>query len=101
MEICGGGGRVQDTAAKGITARNQLIGMTTASQSDLMKEHPEHRVDARQDLPLLYAPEDRGHEAEIGKIKSRQENKNQNSKEIPYGNKNFSSRLRTQSNKLE
>ena len=34
----------QDTAAKGITARNQLIEMATASLSDLMKEHPEHRV---------------------------------------------------------
>ena len=30
----------QDTAAKGITARNQLIEMATASLSDLMKEHP-------------------------------------------------------------
>ena len=31
----------QDTAAKGITARNQLIEMATASLSDLMKEHPD------------------------------------------------------------
>src|SRR5699024_11955127 len=33
----------QDAAAKGIMARNQLIEIATASLSDLMKEHPEHR----------------------------------------------------------
>ena len=32
----------QDTAAKDITARNQLIEIATASLSDLMKEYPEH-----------------------------------------------------------
>ena len=32
----------QDTAAKGIMARIQLIEMVTASLSDLMKEYPEH-----------------------------------------------------------
>ena len=40
----------QDTAARGIMARNQLIEMATASLSDLMKEHPEHRAEAKQDL---------------------------------------------------
>ena len=45
----------QDTAAKGIMARNQLIELATASLSDLMKEHPEHRAEARQDLQLLNA----------------------------------------------
>lgn len=40
----------QDTAAKGIMARNQLIELETASLSDLMKEHPEHRAEAKQDL---------------------------------------------------
>lgn len=45
----------QDTAAKGITARNQLIEIATASLSDLMKEHPEHRAEAKQDLQLLNA----------------------------------------------
>ena len=44
----------QDTAAKGIMARNQLIELATASLSDLMKEHPEHRAEARQD-PFIYA----------------------------------------------
>ena len=34
----------QDTAAKGITARNQLIEIATASLFDLMKEYPEHRA---------------------------------------------------------
>ena len=57
----------QDTAAKGITARNQLIEMATASLSDLMKEHPEHRAEAKQDLQLLKMGE---HEAEIEKIKN-------------------------------
>ena len=60
----------QDTAAKGITARNQLIEMATASLSDLMKEHPEHRAEARQDLQVLNAQKMGEHEAEIEKIKS-------------------------------
>ena len=36
-------------------ARNQLIEIATASLSDLMKEHPEHRAEAKQDLQLLNA----------------------------------------------
>ena len=60
----------QDTAAKGIIARNQLIEIATASLSDMMKEHPEHRTEARQDLQLLNAQKMGEHEAEIEKIKS-------------------------------
>ena len=60
----------QDTAAKGIMARNQLIEMATASLSDLMKEHPEHRAEARQDLQFLNAQKMVDHEAEIEKIKN-------------------------------
>ena len=60
----------QDKAAKGITARNQLIEMATASLSDLMKEHPEHRAEARQDLQVLNAQKKGEHEEEIEKIKS-------------------------------
>ena len=60
----------QDTAAKGITARNRLIEMATASLSDLMKEHPEHRAEARQDLQVLNAQKMGEHEAEIEKIKN-------------------------------
>ena len=60
----------QDTAAKGITARNQLIEIATASLSDLMKEHPEHRAEAKQDLQLLNAQKMGEHEAEIEKIKN-------------------------------
>ena len=60
----------QDTAAKRITARNQLIEIATASLSDLMKERPEHRTEARQDLQLLNAQKMGEHEAEIEKIKS-------------------------------
>ena len=52
----------QDTAAKGIMARNQLIELATASLSDLMKEHPEHRAEAKQKMGE--------HEAEIEKIKN-------------------------------
>ena len=44
-----------DTAARGIMARNQLIEIATASLSDLMKEHSEHRAEAKQDLQLLNA----------------------------------------------
>ncbi len=60
----------QDTAAKGITARSQLIEIATASLSDLMKEHPEHRAEAKQDLQFLNAQKMGEHEAEIEKIKN-------------------------------
>lgn len=60
----------QDTAAKGIMARNQLIEMATVSLSDLMKEHPEHRTETKQDLQLLNARKMGEHEAEIEKIKN-------------------------------
>lgn len=60
----------QDTAAKGIMARNQLIELATASLSDLMKEHPEHLAEAKQDLQLLNAQRMGEHEAEIEKIKN-------------------------------
>lgn len=60
----------QDTAAKGIMARNQLIELATASLSDLMKEHPEHWAEAKQDLQLLNAQKMGEHEAEIEKIKN-------------------------------
>ena len=60
----------QDTAAKGIMARNQMIELATASLSNLMKEHPEHRAEAKQDLQLLNAQKMGEHEAEIEKIKN-------------------------------
>ena len=60
----------QDTAATGIMARNQLIEIATASLSDLMKEHPEHRAKAKQDLQFLNAQKMGEHEAEIEKIKN-------------------------------
>ena len=41
-----------------------------ASLSDLMKEHPEHRAEAKQDLQLLNAQKMGEHEAEIEKIKN-------------------------------
>ena len=50
-------------------ARNQLIEMATASLSDLMKEHPEHRAEAKQDLQFLNAQKMGEHEAEIEKSK--------------------------------
>lgn len=60
----------QDTAARGIMARNQLIEMATASLSDLMKGHPEHRAEAKQDLQFLNAQKLGEHEAELEKIKN-------------------------------
>ena len=60
----------QDTAEKGIMARNKLIEMVTASLSDLMKTHPEYRAEAKQDLQFLNAQKLGEHEAEIEKIKS-------------------------------
>ena len=60
----------QDAAARGIMARNQLIDMATASLSDLMKDHPEHRAEAKRDLQFLNAQKVGEHEAEIEKIKN-------------------------------
>ena len=60
----------QDTAARGIMTRNQLIELATASLSDLMKEHPEYRAEVRQDLQFLNAQKMGEHEAEIEKIKN-------------------------------
>lgn len=60
----------QDTVVKGIIARNQLIEIATVSLSDLMKEHAEHRKEARQDLQLLNVQKMEEHNAEIEKIKS-------------------------------
>lgn len=60
----------QDTAARGIMTRNQMIELATVSLSDLMKEHPEHRAEARQDLQFLNAQKMGEHEAEIEKIKN-------------------------------
>ena len=60
----------QATAAKGITARNQLIEIATASLYDLMKEHPEHSKQARQEVQLLNAQKMGEHEAEIENFKS-------------------------------
>lgn len=51
-------------------ARNQLIELATASLSDLIKEHPEHRAEAKQDLQFLNAQKMGEHEAEIEKIKN-------------------------------
>lgn len=60
----------QDTAAKDIMARNQLIEPATASLSNLMKDHPEHWAEARQDLQFLNAQKIGEHEAGIEKIKN-------------------------------
>ncbi len=54
----------------GVMVRNQLIDMATASLSDLMKDRPEHWVEARQDLQFLNAQKLGDHEAEIEKIKN-------------------------------
>ena len=60
----------QDTAARGIMVGNQLIEMATASLSDLIKEHPEHRTETKQDLQFLNAQKLGEHEAELEKIKN-------------------------------
>ena len=60
----------RDTSVKWITARNQLIEITTASLSDLMKDRPEYRTKARQDIQFMNAQKTGEHEAEIEKIKN-------------------------------
>ena len=59
-----------DTAARGIAARNQIIDMATASLSDFVKEHPDKRAEVREDLQFMSAQKLGEHEAEIEKIKS-------------------------------
>ena len=44
--------------------------MASASLPDLMKEHPEHRTEARQDIQFMNAQKMGEHEAEIEKIKN-------------------------------
>ena len=51
-------------------ARNQIIDMATSSISDLMKNKPEYRSKARQDMQFLTAQKIGEHEAKIEKIKS-------------------------------
>lgn len=51
-------------------AQNQFIEMVRVSQSDLMKEYPKHRREARQDLQLLNAQKIWKHKAKIENIKS-------------------------------
>lgn len=60
----------QDTAARGVMARNKVIEMATASLSDLMKDRPEYRAEARQDIQFMNAQKLGEHEAEIEKIKN-------------------------------
>ena len=60
----------KDTAARGIMARNQIIDMATASLSDFVKEHPDKRAEAREDIQFMNAQKLGEHEAEIEKIKS-------------------------------
>ena len=60
----------QDTAARGVMARNKVIEMATSSLSDLMKDRPEYRAEARQDIQFMNAQKLGEHEAEIEKIKN-------------------------------
>lgn len=60
----------QNTTAKDIMARNQLIDLATASLSDLIKDQSEHQVEVRQDFQLLNAQKMGEHEVEIEKIKN-------------------------------
>ena len=59
-----------DTAARGIAARNQIIDMATASLSDFVKDHPDKRAEVREDLQFMSAQKLGEHEADIEKIKS-------------------------------
>ena len=49
----------QDTAAKGITARNQLIEITTASLSDFNERRPEYRNKSKTGYTVYERTEDR------------------------------------------
>ena len=59
-----------DTAAMGIMSRNEILDFATASLSDFIKDHPEHRGEARKDARFINAQKVGAHEADIEKIKN-------------------------------
>ena len=60
----------EDTTARGVMARNQLIELATASVADLAKERPEYREEAERDLKYLNDEKLGEHEAEMERIKN-------------------------------
>lgn len=58
-----------DTAALGVTARNEMIDFLLGSLIAFSGEHPEHRQEIMQDKTFLKAQKLGAHEAEMEKIK--------------------------------
>lgn len=59
-----------DTAALGVTARNEMIDFALGSLAAFSTAHPENKAEAAQDRAFLKAQKLGEHEAEIEKIKS-------------------------------
>ena len=51
-------------------SRNEILDFATASLSDFIKDHPEHRGEARKDARFINAQKVGAHEADIEKIKN-------------------------------
>ena len=59
-----------DKSTAGIKARNEIIDIATATLSDFIKENPEHKAEAQEDMRLLKSHKLGEHEADTEKIKS-------------------------------
>jgi len=58
----------KDTHKAGILSRNDVINLATASLKDLMKEHPENRLEISHDIRQLNAEKIGGDEADLIKL---------------------------------
>lgn len=59
-----------DKSTAGIKARNEIIDIATATLGDFIKENPEHKAEAQEDMRLLKSYKLGEHEADTEKIKS-------------------------------
>ena len=59
-----------DTIAAGVRARNELIDIATATLGDFVKENPEHKAEAHEDMRYLRSEKLGNNEAETEKLKN-------------------------------
>lgn len=60
----------KDAHKAGIQSRNDVINLATASLKDLMKEHPEKRMEISHDIRQLNAEKIGGDEADLNKLRN-------------------------------
>jgi hypothetical protein len=59
-----------DETAAGIMERNNVIDFATSTLTDFIKDNPEHRAEAREDIRYFKSEKLGAHEADLEKIKS-------------------------------